>query len=246
MLLNPLLKIGILSDSMSLTIQFAVFVVDAVLGTPVFSSPQGDYGIQRVDTRALIRSDGTELVAAGDQWTYALDGAEDDVVYRYYIEVNADGTTYHVPRTTNFVADACLVVSRYTDSIQLESQFSKNGEEMIKWLSAGDNESPTEYGRRIQYFQDRACDDVDDDLRGAITVPITGTVPAKIASLATIRSGLLAYESSGTIDTDANGFRTHRYAHLVKYYESEIAKIKSGRTRLYIDERKAYMTVGEE
>src|SRR4051812_29577248 len=104
-----------------LSIQFVTVGVSEVQDAPTFESPTGLYGVERVDDHAVVVLAGTELDAGPAVWTYTFEDTEgeSDDVYRYYINVTADGVPYFVPRTTNYVKNACLVVGRYATSVDM-------------------------------------------------------------------------------------------------------------------------------
>jgi len=210
---------------------------------PQLSSPNADFGLKRLDTEAVVVSDGTSYThVSGGKYAATFTEPADDLIYRYYVECEYGDITYYLPRTTNLIDSAYLAIGRYTDSYQIEQAFGIDN--LHKWLAIDDHDEAVDYALRAYRFIADAEAEVDDLLRGGpCTVPFT-VVPSVISKIATNMAAVRMYEARGVVDTDDDtGAVRHRLGFAAKWADKEIGRIKSGQLRLAVENVRRYPTI---
>lgn len=202
---------------------------------PSLSNPAGSYGIARVDTGEAVVADGTAMTANGTLFALTFNEPGEGLTYRYYVEVIYDGVTYHLPRTTAYMASAALVIGRYTNSQMIEQQFGV--ENVHKWLGIDDTDEAVDWALRMYRFIELVESELDAMLRGGrYSVPFTAPVPGTIRGIATSLAAVRIYESRGVVDMNAEtGAAQHRLHYQKKDAERKIAAIKLGQLRLDLE-----------
>jgi hypothetical protein len=228
------------------TLRFVVVTAGAAVvleDAPVLSNPTGSFGAVRVDTGAIVASDGEEFAASGSLYSVSFTEPAEGLTYRYYVEAVYGGTTYHLPRTTAYNNSAALVIGRYTDSTRIEAQFGV--ENVAKWLGIDDGDEPVDWALRMDRFIVAAEQQLDDLLRGGpCTVPFEEPAPEVIIDIATNLAAVRMYEARGVVDMHPEtGQPQHRLQHQKKQAMYDLARIKAGQLRLTVDDATRFPAV---
>jgi hypothetical protein len=199
-------------------------------------SPSEHYGVANLDTGAVITASGTVMVADGGGWKYDIADSVDDQQYRYYIKAVVNSVNFYLPRTTQYITSACLVIGRYTNSHQIENQFGV--ENVHKWLAIDERDEAIDYAMRYAQFINDAEDEIDDILResGQESIPLGAEVPSLIKRVACALAGVRAYESRGIQDVDNDRMPVNRVSFQQKWALKKLDEIRGGCLRLTTDE----------
>lgn len=234
------------TDLFEKVLNFVVMVEGEVIGLdtpPKLENPSASFGVTNIDTGDVLVDSATEFEAIGNAWTYTVLGPIEDATYRYYVKVFYNSVLYYIPRTTAYVTSACLVLGRYTNSMEIEQQFGVDN--VHKWLAIDDHDEAEDYASKLYRFIRDAEAEIDDLLRGGpCDVPFDDDVPAIIKNIATALAGVKTYESRGVVDMNPEtGQVQHRLQVQSKWVEKQIGRIKSGQMRLTADNVTRYPTV---
>ena len=203
---------------------------------PKLSSPTGSFGVARLDNGDIVAANNTPMIANGTMYAAAFGEPETGLKYRYYVSVEIDGVTYFIPRTTEYMYSANLLLGRYTDSTKVELQFG--AENIHKWVGLDNGDEAVDYAMREYQCIVDAESEVDRLVQGHYIREAFGTgseeeIPSIITRVATMLAGCLMYEARGATDfNDITGDLIHKYAAHRRNAEKILKNIKMGRTKL--------------
>ncbi len=201
---------------------------------PTLSNPSSTYGVIRMDTQEVMLADGSTFGVTGiGHYSRGFIAPEDVTKYQYYVEVLYNDTTYHLPRTTEYVKSAALVFGRYTNSEAIGRFY--NMDNLHKWIAVSDKDEPVDYAVRLYEMIALAEQRVDEILENSPYVDLTllTSVPKEIAFSAMLLSGVYAYESRGVVDFNpVDGTIQHRLHYQRTRAEDTLKKIARGRIKL--------------
>lgn len=217
-------------SSDDITIQLVVIkngVLASLDEVPTLKNPAGTYGVSRIDTGEVVVPADTGLDSNIDGYYFAaFTPSEKGLKFSYYIYALLDGKTYYLPRTTNYITSAAIVVGRYTDLYNIETQFGVDN--VHKWLGINENDQAVDYAMRAYEFIKRVESEIDDNLRnGSSTVPFTAPIPDFITQLATTLAAVRMYESRGVMDLDpVTGKPMHRLQFHANWVTQQLKRMR--------------------
>lgn len=220
-------------SSDSINLQLVVIsggVLTALNSTPSLKNPAGTYGVSRIDTsEVVVPADTAMVVDMAGSYHYAFTPSEKGLKFSYYIYAVLAGKTYYLPRTTNYISSAAIVVGRYTDLYNIETQFGVDN--VHKWLGINENDQAVDYAMRAYEFIKRVESEIDDNLRnGSSTVPFgqnSEAIPDFITQLATTLAAVRMYESRGVMDADPiTGKPMHRLQFQANWVTQQLKRMR--------------------
>jgi phage gp36-like protein len=205
----------------------------------VLTDPTATFGVQRKDNNAIVVSAGTPFVhiSAGN-YAYSFIDPAPNLLYRYYIKVVIGAIVQYIERETSIAPAAGIdLVGRYASSAGMSAKFGVYN--ILAWAAVDNQADDTQVQASIQDAINKADSLVDSYLAGGpylvpfAGTPLTGTLPSLVESCANELAGVLLYEARGLVDYNPEtGRPEHRLRYIRDRANAELARIKTGRTKL--------------
>jgi hypothetical protein len=207
---------------------------------PQLCAPSLQWGVKNLDTGEVLVDAQTDFDAPSEGAVYNTSFLiVEDERYKFYVRVTVDGVEYFIPSTTTVVNSACLVIGRYTDSVQIGQRYGF--ENIHQWLSTplDDKDEPVDYALRAAEFIRRAEEELDERLLGPyVDGPFEVTedyeqIPGLVRRLATDLAGIKMYEARGVDDVNPESNEPlHRLRYSLKDVYATIRRVQMGAQKI--------------
>ena len=213
--------------------------VDDVLtdvDSAVLSDAGDNFGVRRVDNQAIVVAAGQELdhVSTG-VYEYEFEDPSAGLQYEYWVRIVHDGSTHHVQGYINSDDQTPVVAGRYAS---YEGLVAKYGEISVQKWARVNGEDQSAANAAITKAIEIADAKVDSNLKGGpYKVPFTAPISPIIRDIANLLAGVHLYEAQGIIDfSPETGQPFHRFTAHKKTAMKDLARLKTGRMNLYLDD----------